>query len=76
MSSLSQIKVKSIVRFWFEAKWYLDTGVLPRPGQTARSAYLRFLTEGFTVWGVTFQNWMPLFVVIFIASMTALKEKL
>ena len=76
MSSLSQIKVKSIVRFWFEAKWYLDTGVCLGGVKRARSAYLRFLTVGFTVWGVTFQNWMPLFVVIFIASMTALKEKL
>ena len=28
--------------------------------------FLNFLTEGFTVWGVTFQNWMPLVVAGFL----------
>ena len=35
-----------------------------------------YLTEGFTVWGVTFQYWMPVAALIFVISMTALKEKL
>jgi len=38
--------------------------------------FLRLLTEDFAVWGVAFQYWMPLTVVIVVISLTALKERL
>jgi len=37
-------------------------------------AYLHLLTDDFTVSGVTFQYWMPLAVMVFVISMTALKK--
>jgi len=40
------------------------------------STYLNYLTDDFTVLGVTFQYWMPFLVIVFIISMTALKQKL
>jgi hypothetical protein len=40
------------------------------------NAYLHFLRDDFTVWGMTFQYWMPLAVMVFVISMTVWKERL
>jgi hypothetical protein len=40
------------------------------------SSVLQLWTGDITVWGVAFQNWMPFAVVLFVISLTALKEKL
>ncbi|HYC17436.1 MAG TPA: hypothetical protein VEC94_09520 [Pseudolabrys sp.] len=40
------------------------------------SAYLQFLTDDSTVFGITFQNWIPVVALIMIAWVGALTSKL